>query len=136
MSKNNKKATGLNAKELRDFKSVSNNQFDKIHEDYKKWIKNIHIFDTKILIVLLILSGVAFFYFSGWPQTIAIIIAIYSLIEISKREGHREGYMDGYSAGRDEGINDAYGIDDEQAKFIEDVANDMELEEDLKKRGE
>ena len=133
MSKNNKKATGLNAKEMRDFKSVNNNQFVKINEDYKKWIKKTHILDTKVLIVFLILSGAAFFYFSGWPKTIAIVIAIYSLIEISKREGHREGYMDGYSTGRDEAINDAYGIDDEQAKFIEDVANDMELDEDLKK---
>jgi len=124
----------INTKELLNLKRANGDRLTKINKDYKEWVGKIYIINTSILTILLILSGSLSFYFSGWPQIIAIIIAIYSLKEIARREGHHEGYLDGYITGKNEGVNDTYGINPELEEFIEGISNDLREKEIQKNR--
>lgn len=121
---------GMNAKEIENFKEIPHKQWKKIKEDYNNWLK-LNLLSARGLTIILILFSLAFFYFSGWPKTLSAIIAILSLVEIVKREGHREGYMDGYESGFDEGINKTLGIDDKTATNLAQNAIEMELNESI-----
>ncbi len=122
---------GMNAKEVKEFKKISADQWKQIWEDYFKCSRFTRVFNTKVLFVFLVLACAAFFYFTGWPKTVAVVVAILCIIAIIKREGHREGYMDGYPDGFDEGINKALGIDEEEAADIEERAMEMEIDDRL-----
>lgn len=118
---------GMNAKEFKEFKRINADQWKKIREDYFKcgtWL-----FNKKVLFVFLILACAAYFFFSGWPRTIAAVVGILCFIAIIKREGHSEGYIDGYQDGFDEGINKALGIDEKEASDIYERAREMEIDD-------
>jgi len=122
---------GMNAKEISNFKKTSADEWKKIRDDYDKWIKQIRAWGSKTLIAVLVLSGVAFFYFSDWIKTASLVVVLYCIMEIAKREGHREGYIDGFDAGKEEGINKTLGINDEELADVHERAIEMEIDERL-----
>ncbi len=128
---------GLNAKQIIDIENIKLKEWESIRNQYEKWLNKytlIKIPFVKFLLILSILTS-GYIFFNKIPQNyyqhftiFAILIIIYCVHRLSKRQGELEGYYDGYSNGLSEGIKRVLNISEEDYIKLHKRAIDMKID--------
>jgi len=121
---------GMNPQQFEHFKRIDSDKWKLIAKDYDQYIAETSVFGKWSGWILLAIAIAAFagsLYIPGWVRVALILIALWSVQAVSKREGRREGYFEGYEEGREAGIHEALGISEGDARFYGEAARDIEI---------
>jgi len=120
---------GMNAQEYHKFCKMTVEDWTRVRKQYDAWIRSTRVVSPIWFWIWLAAGVAATYFFQRWLKLIGTVILVLTFYQVVRRGDHREGYMDGYEAGRQEGIDKALGITDENAKDAADRRVEMEVDE-------
>ena len=105
---------------------------DKAVRGYIEFTNRANFFNTTVVWVFALAGMGLYCYEQGtgsWIQWVGFFVALYSIVELGRRQGHREGYFEGMMQRGYEKENN--GLDDEMRAFKAEIETDNELYESI-----
>ena len=107
---------GHNTKEIRDMENLTKEQYSEVSRQLSEIKKSWWFFPDYVSIILVVVSGLCFFYFyQSFVRVAAMFVIAYCVSQLAYRAGVLYGYVRGYESGYEEGIHKALGVGADEA---------------------
>lgn len=128
---------GYNARQVREIKDLTNEQYVEVNRQLSEIKKSWWFFPDYVWVIGALVSCICILFYSNFSvHIIGIVVLIYCIAQLAYRSGVSYGYVRGYETGHEEGVYKALRISTEEAVEIDEYANEMEIAEIIQKRSE